>query len=145
MDKICYCQQGIMSQCVAADLNEQRACWFSSSSRVRTACMHLNTNINNHCWNPEAHIFSREHGVVRIEDVEEEITLDDDEIIFDELPEDRHDCRCCILHPCHELVVPANAALHRGGLADVEYWDIGSGCPEFMDEAMMKATYNNTP
>jgi len=146
MHKVCYCRQGIMSQCVAADEFEQRACSFSSQSQVRSkSCMHLNTNLNNHCWNPEAHLFSREHGVVRIEDVEEEICLAD-EIIIDEFPDtQRQDCRCCILHPCHELIQKAHTALHRGGLADVEYWDIGTSCPEFMDEAMMKATYNNTP
>jgi hypothetical protein len=145
MQKICYCKQDIMSQCVAEDVDEQRACWFSSQSRVRKACMHLNTDINNHCWNPEAHAFSREYGVVRLEDVEEEICLDD-EIIIDEFPAtQRQDCRCCILHPCHELVQKANTALNRGGLADVEYWDIGTSCPEFMDEAMMKSTYNSNP
>jgi hypothetical protein len=135
-----------MAQCVAEDLIEQQACWFSSQSGVRKACMHLNTNLDNHCWNPEAHVFSREHGVVRLEDVEEEITLDDEILIDIEFPDtQRRDCRCCILHPCHVLIQKADAALHRGGLADVEYWDIGTNCPEFMDESMMKATYNSNP
>ena len=146
MNRVCYCQLGIMSQCVAASLREQQACWFSSSSTVEKKCMHLNTDLNNHCWSPRAYDFSQRYGVVRMEDVEEDEICLADEIIIDEPTLiTRRDCRVCILHPCHDLVQKANAALHRGGLADVEYWDIGTMCPEYMDEAMMKATYSNAP
>ena len=136
---ICYCQMGIMSQCVAADYGDQYACDFFDKSGCADRCMHRNESMNNHCWNPEAQAFSREHGVIRVEDVEldEEFNINDD--FIDEMPGPRRNCQNCILHPCHEIVQQANAALDRGGLAQQEFWDIGSACPEYSDEEMMNA------
>lgn len=135
MDRICYCEQDIMSQCVAKDLTEQLACSFSNQSAVREACMHLNTDLNNHCWNPEAQKFSIKYGVVRIEDVES-ATVDDEygKPLTDTT--DRRTCRGCLQYTCHYLVsIAAEAqASGSGGLTDQDYWEIGSGCPEYINE-----------
>lgn len=135
MDKICYCELGAMSQCVAKDLIEQQACHFSDQSSVRKACMHLNADLNNHCWNPAAQAFSREHGVVRIEDVES-ATIDDEheEPLTDTT--DRRTCMSCLQYACSNLVAMAAEAQHNGsgGLNSQDYWEIGSGCPEYINE-----------
>ncbi len=140
MGKVCYCEQGVMSQCVAEDFSEQLACHFSVSCSGGGRCMHRNENLNNHCWNPTAQAFSRRYGVVRIEDVEigEEYNIEDD--FIDEAP--RRTCINCILRACHDLVRMSNDALDRGGLTEQDFWTIGSGCPDYMDEEMMKTQYS---
>jgi len=141
--KICYCQQGIMSQCVADNYGEQLACDFFGHCAGGGRCIHLNTILNNHCWNPEAQAYSREHGVVRAEDLEVDEKFNTDEDFIDELPGHRRNCQNCLLNACSELIQMSADAQDRGGLTNQDLWDIGSGCPDYTDEETMKASYNH--
>jgi hypothetical protein len=100
--------------------------------------MHRNENMDNHCWNPEAQAFSREHGVVRVEDLEI-----DEEFNLDEIPAGpRRNCQNCLLNACPELIQMSNDAQDHGGLTNQDLWDIASGCPHYSDEETIKASYN---
>ena len=130
---ICYCEPGPMSQCVADDYGDQLVCDFFNKSDCASRCMHRNEDMNNHCWSPEAQAFGREHGVVRVEDIEVEIGLTEDE---DLITADRRTCLNCLQYACTSITVMAHEAVvnGKGGLTDQDYWDIGSSCSEYVNE-----------
>lgn len=132
---VCYCKLGMMAQCVAKDVFEQQACHFSRQSSVSKKCMHLNVDMNNHCWNIKAHNFSTVHGVVRLED----ITTDEPETIYDESEElglsagVSRTCKTCLLYTsCVDLIDLARAT--PGGITDQNLWTKGSSCGSFLEE-----------
>lgn len=133
----CYCSIGIMAQCVADSTGEQQACHFSKQSANGHRCMHLNENMNNHCWNPEAHEYSKNHGVVRWEDVEveDEIDLLYDESMELDIGEERRNCRDCLAYTsCSELINLATVATARGGLTEQDLWNQASTCDQYLEE-----------
>jgi hypothetical protein len=101
--------------------------------------MHLNENMNNHCWNPKAHDFSAIHGVVRLEDV----GVDEPEIIYDaskeqELEEPRRTCKSCVAYTsCALLINLATAATAHGGITDQDLWTQASKCVGFIGETQI--------
>lgn len=132
----CYCSVGVMSQCVADNVYEQQACHFSEQSANANKCMFRNENMFNHCWNPDAQAFGREHGVVRIEDVE----IDEPETLYDEsleleLEEPRRNCRNCISYTsCPLLINLATAATAHGGITEQDLWNQASRCGGYIGE-----------
>ena len=135
---VCYCSLGVMAQCVADNLVEQQSCHFSGQSANANKCMHLNESMNNHCWNPKAHEYSNNHGVVRLEDVE----IDDElETLYDESLEQemgdgsRRNCKDCLVYTsCPGLVDLAIAASPTGGITDQDLWDTASACSAYVGE-----------
>jgi hypothetical protein len=132
----CYCKLGMMAQCVAKDLAEQQACWFSAQSANGKRCMYLNTNINHGCWDTAAHDFSEQYGVVRLED----IVMDEPETIYDESDElgllvgDRRTCKSCLLYTsCPDLIDLANVS--PAGVTDNDLWTKGTSCGSFLEES----------
>ena len=135
--KMCYCKLGVMAQCVAKDVDEQMACFFSAQSSNGKRCMHLNENMNNHCWNPKAHEFSSMRGVVRFED----ITEPEPETIYDESKElgmetgPRRTCMNCInYNSCAKLIDLAVACAPLGGITEQDLWTKGSSCDGYIGE-----------
>lgn len=134
----CYCKMGVMAQCVAKDMFEQQACWFSAQSANGKRCMYLNTNINNGCWDTAAHDFSEQYGVVRLEDIVE----DEPETIYDESEElemsdnVRRTCKNCLLYTsCPDLIDLANVS--PGGVTEQDLWTKGSSCGDFLEETQI--------
>jgi len=134
---VCYCSMGIMAQCVAKNLVEQQSCFFSAKSSNGKKCMHLNDGMNNHCWNPKAHDFSKVHGVIRLEDIYDE---EEAEIIYDESLElaagaGRRHCRNCVSYTsCSKLINLATAATAHGGITEQDLWDQASACGSYLEE-----------
>ena len=50
MQAPCFCKTGIMSECVAPNYGSQAVCVGFEKSGVASRCMHLNEDMNNHCW-----------------------------------------------------------------------------------------------
>lgn len=138
--RVSYCRQGNMSQCVADNYGEQLACSFSDKATADKRCMHRNENMDNHCWSPKAQAYSREHGVVRMEDVEgEEYSIED---FLEDPPSTRRNCHSCVMYACYDVVQAAADASDRGGLTDGDLWEIGSNCKDYIDEATMRDSYS---
>ena len=137
---ICYCETGVMSQCKAKDVNDQISCEFFSKSARSSKCMHRNEHLDNHCWSYEAQEFGVEFGVVRKEDVETdtEHELDIDLAKCVDEVNSRHTCNTCLEFACPDLIKMQQAAQDRGGLSSQDLWSIGSGCPNYIDGAMLK-------
>jgi hypothetical protein len=101
--------------------------------------MHLNADMNNHCWNTEAADFSMGHGVVRLED----IVVDEPETIYDEsleleLEEPRRNCRNCMSYTsCSKLISLATAATAHGGITEQDLWNQASGCGSYIEETQI--------
>lgn len=133
---VCYCSMDVMAQCVAKDIFEQQSCHFSSQSSNGKRCMHLNENMNNHCWNPKAYDFSSVHGVVRLEDIEDEPEIIFDESLELELPDGpRRTCKDCLMYTsCTSLIDLAVATAIGGGVTDQDLWDMGSNCFNYLEE-----------
>lgn len=140
---ICYCEMGIMSQCVAMNYSDQYVCDFFIKSDGADKCIHHNESMNNHCWSPDAQAFSRIHGVVRAEDLEEGEEYNIEERFID-VSGPRRNCHSCIHHPCHEFIKMSNAAFDTGGISANDLWDIGTNCPEYEDDEMINAAINKT-
>jgi len=131
---ICYCEPDVMSRCVADNYGDQLVCDFFIKSDCASRCMHRNEDMNNHCWSPEAQRFGIEYGVVRVEDLE----IDEYDESNDLLPAEaeRRTCMSCLQYACTNLVSIAHEAMDNGNgmLTDQNYWTIGSGCPEYINE-----------
>jgi hypothetical protein len=134
----CYCKMGVMAQCVAKDVIEQQACFFSLQSSNGKRCMYLNTNINNGCWDVAAQDFSKMYGVVRIEDID----IDEPETIFDESEElemsagVRRTCKSCLLYTsCLDLIDLAKVS--PGGITEQDLWTKGTNCGDFLEETQI--------
>jgi hypothetical protein len=59
-----------MSECIAPNYSSQAVCFGFEKSSVATRCMHLNEDMNNHCWSLVAqNIGLRDEIVDGIDDI----------------------------------------------------------------------------
>lgn len=135
---ICFCQPGVMSQCVATDVSEQRMCDYWNRSDTANRCMHVNESMDNHCWSPEAQYFGREHGVIRPTD--DMNLLEEEEISLVAMVENNgRTCIDCILYTCSYVIREQQAAQPLGGLTAQDLINMAANCAEYDDEASMNA------
>ena len=126
----CFCQNGILSQCTAADYGEEQSCEFFSKSAIAPRCMNRNESQSNHCWSPEAQ---------RVGLREEEIDLITDRIDIDDLlvdvdwksPLKAVSCLECIRNECAFVRKEHSDAAQSGGLTLGDLQEIASNCVFF--------------
>ncbi len=130
---VCYCKVSIMAQCVANNVGEQQACYFSMESANGNRCMHLNASMNNHCWNTKAHDYFHNYGVVRLEDLKIETVYDEvEDLTLEE--SGRRNCRNCVLFACNKLVVLSTTAQSQGALlSEQDFWDMATNCNDYAE------------
>lgn len=138
---ICFCQNGLMSQCKAPSHPESVACHFYEKSAVADRCMFFIESINDHCDCYKAQMFGYHppgSGLYE-EEEEEELLLDLSEFDMDEQPKS---CVDCILYTCSYVIHENTQAQPRGGLTHHDLVKIAAKCPDYEDEESMKAKIN---
>ncbi len=124
--KACYCKPGPMSQCVAQDFSDQMSCIGFTESTVAIRCMHINTNLDNHCDNIDAQrIGLRDAEITFGEDTSGEIIPSTEEEY------DIRSCTECKRVTCSYLLKEKRAAKPSGGLTADDLVDIASNCHGF--------------
>lgn len=126
----CFCQPGVMSQCVAADYKEEMSCEFFTKSDCGNRCMNKNTQLNNHCWDSKAQATGLQLPELITEEQEPALDLSD---LF--TGNERRSCLSCTRYVCAFLQREHDDAIKlRGtGLTSDELWDIGTACLSYED------------
>lgn len=138
-ETVCFCQNGLMSQCKAPSRPEMIACRFYEKSMVADRCMYFIEEINSHCDSHKAQMFGYcPPGSGNYED-EDELIIED--LIVDEVDVERN-CVNCILYTCSHVIHENQQAQARGGLTMEDLCNIARACPDYEDEESMQAKIN---
>jgi len=117
-----------MSQCIAANYNEQLACVGFQKSDVAARCMHKNEDMNDHCWNPTAQSIGLRHAALDDDDADtaEYELVDPGELI----EEEKASCLNCIRYACAYIDRELRMALPKS-LSFADLQDHANNCQAY--------------